>query len=154
MDALTLDYSFLSAFSGLEGDYSKAANALHSLAGWDPHTVMVQWAFAYALAPACAFAIAFWGARAVHLRRLPAGHAVRMLCNLDWSAAALRGRSASSRGGEQGFEPAMPSKPATSHIKVPIRCLCTCTRSRLCCPILSAAAAALWLRLCTGMTVT
>eukprot|EP00892_Ulva_mutabilis_P004002 jgi/Ulvmu1/1974/UM012_0136.1 len=118
MDALTLDYAFMSAFSGLEGDYEKAARSLHSLAGWDPHAVMAQWALAYVLAPLAVFAITYWAARTWKLRRLPRAHAVRMLCNLEWSTAALRGRAASSGGGEEsGGSGAQAHKPAAPYIK-------------------------------------
>lgn len=118
MDGLTLDYPLLSAFAGLQGDYSKAAAAIHVLAGWDTQALLVQWAISYVLVPVTAFSMTYWGLRVLRLRHLPRGHLVRMLCNLDWARPALRSRGSSSGGQVDEGDAEPEGKPATSHIKV------------------------------------
>lgn len=119
MDGLTVDYVFMSAFSGEAGDYRKAADALHALAGWDAQAILVQWALSYVLVPIIAFCMTYWILRSLRLRRLPVAHTVRMLCNLDWARSALR-RHGSSTGGhaDDAGDRGTNQQPESTHVKV------------------------------------
>jgi hypothetical protein len=79
------------AWRGLEGDYRRAAEALHALDGWNINYTTTCWVFLFALTPFGLFCVMFWPLRAWRLRAFDPALPIKMLCNEEWLAAVSSG---------------------------------------------------------------